>query len=616
MLNDVDHSDISRGPETCFVDSGLAFESAFPDGIGATGRISSFSPGFSLENAPQVEHTEYTLTPDDYTWLRNSTSSLALEVFRACKNQGMADIAIVAARAIMLGSNIVKNAMCLEEADFSENTTVVTISSGNPDFDRLRNSPISRILGTKANSHDIPVKLSELNFDFDVERNHPSFFGRLRCTGWPRLGYRVFERFWQKFPQGLARGHVLVTRECPLLRETAYVMAKSGYAIHQLPQPKSVPGKNLVSARDRDLLNDILVELIGQTILARLTASAHVPVTNLMIERVCSAVSDYEQALGFWKPIIAGYTDKAAKVVFANAPYRPSDVALFRLCREMGIPYVAFQHGVSKEIDAFHYAIDSITEIASCDMFFSFNPKRAEISDTLEYAEGISRSVGMPLEYFRPGKHRQRDKSSPAIHYYSTLLMAENTNVSATRGASDLDWVKSEISIIREVLAQLPHQVLYKPYPEHRYLDKNPADELALNTPNITVHSEGKDLIYLLPDAELIITSRATSTFSWCLAADKPLVFVNFDNQTPMRTDALTAFEKAVFLFEADSPDFVVSLREFLSQDINSIKQQWQEKAAARKRAFEVFISSDESGAGERAAKYVKKELMKRNRQV
>ena len=600
-MNSTSQNDL-RTTGVVYADSGEALEHAFDIGLPRGTLVRTSSPAILGNSTVNATALESHLTSADYCRLNGAFERMALEAFGALKQSPDAPVSIVVARAIARSSNPAIKAMCISESDLAAGLSVLLVETGDSALDEARNPPwVDLLEDCDATICRVPLKGGQ-NWDFSVDRAHPDFWGRLRHTGWPRLGFRVFERTWKWIPFASPRGTVLVLRENPLVRETAYYLALKGFAVRSLPDGGR--SEELVESERRKRVADCIEKLIRSNVDGLIpNGSVAKALTNMILARVSRAIGEFDAGLTNWRKFLDDVGDTQPLVVMSNAPYRPADVALFHECRKRGIPFAAFQHGVSKEIDAFHHSIDCLTEIASSDIFFSYNPRRSQISDGLPYAEGCSVTVGLPYEYWRSADHRPRDVSSPPVHYVSTMLYAENVNIA--RHASDTSLAEFENCLIKEVLGHLPHRVLFKPYPEHRYLD---ADLVAIATQaheNITLHTQGLDLAYLLPDPRVVITARATSTLGWCLAASKPVVFVDIAAQSPLKEDARNAFSDALFLFDDLDPDWTAKLREFLSKPIEEIEAAWNEKANARRAAFETYIGAMGPGAGRRAAKYL-----------
>jgi len=591
-----------RSVGIAYADSRAALEHAFQKGLQRDVLVRTSSPAVLRDPSINVQSLESDLNANDYDRLQAAFKQLAQSVFEDLTCSDASPLAIVAARAIVRSTNAAIKAMCVRETDLAAGISVIRVETGHQDFDNARNPPWEELLANCDVSIDtIPLKLDE-DWDFSVDRSHPGFLGRLQHTGWPRLGFRLLERFWKCIPMDSPLGTVLVLRENPLVREAAYFLALKGFSLRSLPAPEldkapaNLPEQAKVIARIEGLVCNCVERLLANRSLSNALA-------NFIVHRVAEAVREFVTSRKHWSQIFTGTTRLHSTVVLSNAPYRPSDVALFRVCRDLEIPFASFQHGVSKEIDTNHDSIDCLTEIASSDIFFSYNPSRSETSEKLPFATGYAVTVGLPYEYWRSGRYRPRDVSAPPIYYVSTMLFAENVNIA--RHASDATLADTEIYIIEKVLCHLPHRVCFKPYPEHRYLDPDPVLAAVRDYENIVVHTRGLDLAYLLPDPRVVVTARATSTLGWCLAANKPVVHINVPGQSSLREGAHEAFAQALFLFDEDDPEFHTKLRHFLSQPIEQIELSWKKKEAARQKAFEQYIGAMGPGAGRRAATHL-----------
>ena len=107
----------------------------------------------------------------------------------------------------------------------------------------------------------------------------------------------------------------------------------------------------------------------------------------------------------------------------------------------------------------------------------------------------------------------------------------------------------------------------------------------------------------------LIITSRATSTLSWCLFSNIPLIFIKYKNQHMVKKKAYNLFKKSLIFFDANSKNFYKNLRDYLSKPLNEIKNDWLKKELARKKLMHEYISTtiNSGGAGKAAVNYILK---------
>ena len=98
---------------------------------------------------------------------------------------------------------------------------------------------------------------------------------------------------------------------------------------------------------------------------------------------------------------------------------------------------------------------------------------------------------------------------------------------------TDLEKAKIEINILN--LLKTKKQIFYKLYPEvrKRYYEDNPCIKFAKNINNVNIIKESYDARYLLKYSKLLICASASSTISWALLSERPVVFINFKYMAP-----------------------------------------------------------------------------------
>jgi hypothetical protein len=600
-LSTIDKSNI----EGLIVDSEFALRNAYANGFSEDIPVRSFSPGLCLSEENSVRPLERVLSGDDYDLVREEGIRAQSQIFQSLKsNKKYSDYAIVAVRELLFSSSLITNVMALPEEVFAGKIAVAFMKSGDTAFDRQRGLPWEQILGTEGPVLKASFEKDAIDHNYSTERTHPPFLERLKCSGWPRLGYRIFVKLFELVPWFFTRGTILIQRESPLVRETAYSLALRGYSIHEQCLGPDTSAK--LSPDEASQLRAMIMPILESYLEKVLQEDAVRPVADILFDRMNVAIGKYIAARSFWVKELNSRRFARLKAVLSNAPFQPAHVALYHACRDKGIVFASFQHGVSKEMDAIHCPYtDPVSEISSSDIFFSFNRRMSEISDKLEFAVGKSVTVGMPIEYRRTGTYRTRRTDTPPVIYASTSVCTENVNFGAHKSISDVELCRQEIEIISRVLGKIPHRVLFKPYPEDRYLDVDRVLEAAFKADNLEVHTEGMDLTYLIPDARLIIVARCGSTISWATLSGKPVVFLNLANQHPLRDDCREAIEKGLFLFNDSDPNFREDLRAFISQPLDQIEALWQEKLEARKHLIEYYMDTGGAGAGDRAADYL-----------
>jgi len=280
------------------------------------------------------------------------------------------------------------------------------------------------------------------------------------------------------------------------------------------------------------------------------------------------------------------------------------------VCREMGIPVVSVQHGVTVEICSNIGEVSSAYDINTSDYYLSYNEASENIERKSFFSRGKSFTVGMSMRHLRMNKitnHSNLDY--PPIVYISTNLYKGNLG-HFVGWATDYERSLTEKYLISNVLSQVPYKIRYKTYPEdnRRYPDKDPIEKFITKYENIELFEKKIDMRFLLQQHRVIVTSSATSTIAWPIMANKPTVFINWSKHDSLSKEAYESFSNGLFLFDENSENFHQDLKVFLSKPISEIIELWDKKEIARNDMIKVFFSKYLHGAGRRSRKIIESE--------
>ena len=181
------------------------------------------------------------------------------------------------------------------------------------------------------------------------------------------------------------------------------------------------------------------------------------------------------------------------------------------------VSFFSFQHGLSREILAAHdnYQVNFENNVTKQLFAFNKTSERISIKNPFNTGKHNVKSVGLPKDFFLTRKIKTVFKPRPIL-FVSTALYAGYFQ-DRTFPQTDIEIAKREKKILEDVLNRVPHPVDYKPYPAIRYADPEPVLKIIPKLQNIHITGEHTDLRYLLHKYRIIITSRATSTISWCM---------------------------------------------------------------------------------------------------
>jgi len=512
------------------------------------------------------------------------------------------EFAFVAARVGTNFPNIVHKAMFLEERDFNSPVDVIKVAESGSGGHQT-NMPWAKLLAANPQLKVHDVSAEQLP---DINRR-PSesvgFLDRQRLGGWEKIGFQVVDRFNQYVPASWTKGDILLVRHNLLLRETALSLVARNYRIRTISEIKPTP-----SALDDDLVEAIrkVTRPIVEDFLSPFVVPAVVPALLKNFEdQIIEATESYLSGKTIWREKLKLRENGNAAAVLTNMLPFTNFASLHSVCGEMGLPLIAFQHGVAREICESNWIIQSTFEGNTAHHFLAFNEEAVEVSAACHFNEANNVAVGLPAAYWRCHNFRSPASGAAPIVYVSTKLYCGNVNYVIAASTTDHRMAMDEWDLVEKVLSKLPHKVLFKPYPNARYLDEDPIIEKLDEHPNISVFEHRDDLSFLLPDCRIVVAARATSTIAWCATSDKPLVFINIPWDKPIRPEARQAFEDAFFFFDAASQNFHDELKQFLSLSMEEIERLWRAKAAARKETVEKFFGIGGMGAGKRAADHI-----------
>ena len=155
---------------------------------------------------------------------------------------------------------------------------------------------------------------------------------------------------------------------------------------------------------------------------------------------------------------------------------------------------------------------------------------------------------------------------------------------------------------VEEVFAKIPHRVGFKPYPSNRYVDPDPILNDMGQSPNVDVLTTKRDLRYLLRDTHMVMTTAASSTLSWCLCSDIPVIYIDSEAAGYRLADTLREeFARAINYLDARSKTFFEDLRLLLNRSIEEIEEDWFANHQGREQLYDYYMGAKQSNPGETA---------------
>ncbi len=583
-----------RHPGIVFCESLAALHAARAAGLTNDAAIRSAAPALAFGDTG-VEPLE--VGPPRLMAYWNDALALSEAVFRTMEDAGHSHAeALVAARTAVCLHRKLTSLLAFTAQDFIQPRLFIGLRTGDSALDaRLTPSWIGLLAqNPRFSEYSVESRIGQVS-----ENKPPSFAARLRLSGIADIGCRLALRYWRDRNAG-TKPVLLLSHPTELAREIAWELCRKGMAL------KEIKAADLANVALADI-DDAVLAPVGAFLDRWFPSEAKSAALALWRRDLSQAQGAYLAALAQWRVRLPQLLPQGKGAILTGFPGAASALAMGSAAQENDIPVVAVQHGVTREIAQTHDALQCNYENAACDLFLTFNPEASEISQRSPFGRSQIATIGMPRVYRRMRRSIGREKQYPIL-YVSTALLAGNVN-HLSGGVSDIERTRREMSLIDAVLSRLPHGVTYKPYSSgSRYADPNPVLTELGRHPRIKLYTAADDLRYMADRYRILVTARATSTVSWCLMAQKPLVYINHPDHAPLRPDARTAFVQALFLFDWDAHLFE-RLRDFLSQPLAEIEDAWDAMAKPREELCRRFLTIPGWQAGARGAEVIWQKL-------
>ncbi len=585
-------------------DSAQALERAYPDGPPKGAKLLTSAPAVLRDTRWEARAVDEHIDGKAIADLNEATCAASRQIYEEALAAGHPATQTLA-RWPYLNHVLWLKAATLRSDIWDSSGVLLVPVADRHELQWRFSGPLPELLAE--NSHwmikEIPVQVSGEAYP------KPGLLLRLRIAGWQVFGYQFFRTLWARLPFGGPVGTAYILRDVDLLRETALNLAFCGFALRELSLPGSVESPELAVDTQAE---EIATNAFDKHIAPRIDGPAAVAARKVGILALRTDLAAWGSARTYWRRIFPEQSKRKPVVVLSNALMQSQVDALGQVCAERGYPFAMFQHGVTAEISDCVGSYKAIAENTIASVYYVFNPAAQQLHSANYMADGEVVNVGLPQQYRSMAKARQAGvvKTEPPIWYISTALYTGNVGL-LHRGVTDDHIARIEIEVIENILAKLPHRVLFKSYPGLKYSDPDPILKAARKQSNITVEDRAIDLRYLMSRAQVLVTSNATSTLGWCLVSQHPLIYIEQPGITPLSPRVREALESSVLFVDAGQPDYLAQAREILSLPLAEIEALWQARKNTRKQAIEDYFDGGNGNAGRTAAM----DLIARSRQ-
>lgn len=591
--------------DTVFCDSRDALEQAKSEGLTKEVIVKTIAPPLLLSGGSEYVNLEASLPQIRYVTFFKSGAAFAETIYHAVlADEILRPYALLLTRIAISQERYFLKAALLEDADFEAPRAVLNFDTGNAVANERMNSIWEKLLAPNDQLVVRRYPVTPTDERDTAGGRPPKLSDRIRFASWSSLFYRIFERAGRRLPDGLFRGKVVAMSEIETVKETGFHLGLRGFKLEHMKIKRTETTDAPISAGKSDALATVLEQHLAD----RAASIAHDKAVPTLVDQCLkdmrAAIERFDAAYALCPKILPHKTC----AILTGYPDGPEVMAMARYTRESGIPFVAFQHGVDREITGMHDFNHAHLENSVAEYFVTYNDLSTELTNKSEFDGRLDgwkckvAAAGLSQDQLKVESEQYYDPSIPPILYVSTAVY-RGYFAYRTDANTDIGTAVEERDLVRQVLSQTPHDIAFKPYPALRFPDPDPVLEEVRSSGNVHLTGEFIDLRYLVRRHRVLIVTRATSTVGWCLMTRKPTIFVDVPHWFALRDEARKAFQVGTFFFDSTQENWMVEMRDLLSLPIEEIERQWREKAPARRELIEKFVDSRGPGAGKRAAK-------------
>lgn len=569
----------------------------------ADSKIYCSSPNMLLKGVGNFIEKDW--KPEELHSLINSTQEFNEIVYKKFCDSEFKDYALISALVASKMNYYITKARGLEGLTDLHNPKQVTFDYKSDYTNKMINPPISDFLEIDSSNH-MKLEIPKSDRKKPVTDHGLLYnFKRLYLGGWETLVCRIAYKFWKVFSWLPSNKEIIVYRENELFFEFAARYIIRGAKLSELKSPRmNQEIKKSLRSEFESIIDKELEDRFSKWLKTTLINK----VKDQFYKDLDEQITLYESSKDHWKQELEKFKGKDA-ILFVNAPAPPHTQSLMRVASEMGIKTLSAQHGITPEINGLHHELYPNYENNYSDFCFTYNQKATEVMSSTPYAKGKCLTVGISARHMKMKTKTPQPLFDLPILYVSTNCYRGRLNwVNAT--ITDFERGRREVELLNNCLSKLPFKILYKTYPMEfpRYPGPDYVNNLAKSFSNIEVFEDKIDNRYLIAQHNFIISYGATSTIGWLLLSCKPLIFIHYKDNMPLRDDAYEAFKNGTFLFEYGD-NLAQELIDFFNQGEDEIYRQWHEKSAAHEYLIKNFITISDEGAGKNAYKALRNEV-------
>ena len=508
-------------------------------------------------------------------------------------------------------TNFLARASTLKDNDLRKKILIINIDSGNNDYNKIVNTDFEKIFNKKISYESITYILNKEKSK-KIKEKFIQYKGKKRFYDYLKFFFNFqylnpinfLFYFWKYTSFQSPRGNFIYVYDNPTIRDAIKYFILKGYGIKKIDDPKVLKIDEKKEFEKIKLILNKIDSIIRKFIKKNFCTKLHEGLKKFICKKIEYYLYQNQIGIEWWEKEFKRVSKKKPLTILTSTSSDPTGKALYPACIKNKIPLYQFQHGISIEFSKVNHNRDHHSETTTSDIFFAYNKNFCDLDKKNKFSVSKNIPVGMPSTYWIKPKRLYSFKSVPDFYYIPTYIYSGNNGF--VEQQTDDFSASLEIRLLKKVLSKLRYKVLFKCYPRlPLYLDEDPVKKEIKKYKNIFLYDEHKNLNDMSLNAKVLITSRATSTLSFCIMQNKPIIFIDWPHSKPLRKFALKKIKKYLFYFNAVEKNFEDNLKKLLNKGPNYIQNIFiKEKIIHRNTAMN-YIQTNGKGTGKRVFKLI-----------
>lgn len=581
---------MSNFSKIIFCDTLEALHYLYKNGMPKDTVVITKSPTILSQKYTNVINIENNITNIEREDFRKNSELLIRDLYESIKNINDEKYCVFIAAKFSTFLFDIYNALLIKNSYLSNKFTIVSPEIKNEQLSEAVKNGFERVLSKHKNCEILKVPISVTKERSARGESHVNIFKRFKKVGingliWSVINHLSNYKIWYNqnkvgfiFYNELVRG---ISINFFLKNFKTIVNYKNHINF-------KIENKNHFNDKDVQKIYEISKPFLDKAIEKVSSNNLKENLHDLWFDVIKREINNY---YSYKASIISFFNSNSSLKILLTGYIEPvKGAALYHICKSKNIKLIACQHGVTRELIRQPLLRSINFENSFCDYFLCFNRSAKEITKQ-SYFHTLNKKVyitGLPKDYFY-NSYLSKLYNNKLILYVSTFLLSGGRpNILAA--PSDNSMVSWERNFVNNVLEKFNYKVDFKPYPALRYADKDEVIKSVRSSKNICISGSHIDLRYIIQNYKIVITSGATSTFSWCVQSHKPLIFIDRKGPLKLSNKAKKDFDKSFFLFSDENDKWEESLIKFVNRPYSYIKKEWDAKSSDRKRVIRTYF--------------------------